>query len=62
MQYVPVNLCACMGDTYIAVDLIDMEAVHQLWGDGHWQKSSSAVVVLLLIAHLQRKINHHWSI
>lgn len=52
MQYVPVNLGACMGDTYITVDLIDMEAVHQLWGDGHWQKSSSAIVVLLLIAHL----------
>lgn len=41
-----------MGDTYIAVKLIDMEAVQQLWGNGHWQKSSSAVVVLFLIAHL----------
>lgn len=47
-----VNLGACMGDTYIAVDLIDMETVHQLWSDRHGQKSSSAIVVLLLIAHL----------
>lgn len=52
MQCAAVNLGACMGDTYITVEIIDMEAVQQLWGDRHWQKSSSAVVVLLLIAHL----------
>lgn len=52
LQYATVNLSACMGDTYIAVELVDVEAMHQLWGDGHGQKSSSAVVVLLLIAQL----------
>lgn len=53
LQHATVNLDACsMGATYIAVDLVDMEAVHQLWGDGHGQKSSSAVEVLLLIAQL----------
>ncbi len=41
-----------MGDTYIAVDLVDVEAMHHLWGDGHGQKSSSGVEVLLLIAQL----------
>lgn len=41
--------------TYIAVDLIDMEVVHQFRGDRHGYKIPSVVVILLLIAKLWRK-------